>query len=76
MTLAEMKCGQAAVIRKIDGGSGMTRRLEVMGIIPGTHVEKVSDQLMHGPVTVRVGQTQISLGYGIARRILVEMDQA
>jgi Fe2+ transport system protein FeoA len=29
---------------------------------------------MRGPVTIRVGQTQMAIGFGMARRILVEVD--
>jgi len=76
MNLTELKHGQTAVIKEIQGGGGMVQKLDVMGIIPSARIEKVSDQFMHGPVTVRVGQTQVSIGYSMAQRIIVETDEA
>jgi ferrous iron transport protein A len=52
----------------------LVRRLNSMGVRPGLRITKVSSMFMRGPVTVRVGQTQLALGFGMARRILVELD--
>jgi len=52
----------------------LVRRLNAMGIRPGGRITKVSSMFMRGPVTVRVGQTQLALGFGMARRILVKLD--
>jgi len=49
-------------------------RLNALGIRPGRRITKVSSMFMRGPVTVRMGQTQIAIGFGMANRILVEVD--
>jgi ferrous iron transport protein A len=44
-----------------------------MGILPGSHLEVVFNRGT-GPIIVRVGNAEISLGRGIARKILVKVE--
>lgn len=69
-----MEPGQSGTVVQVEGGRGFSRRLSAMGLRSGSRVTKVGSMFMRGPVTVRVGQTQIALGFGMARRILVELD--
>jgi ferrous iron transport protein A len=39
----------------------------------GKKVTKVSAQLMRGPVTVRIDNSQVAIGFGMAKKILVEI---
>lgn len=55
-------------------GPGFGRRLEALGIRPGKKVTKVSSMFFRGPVTLRVDNTQVAIGFGMANRILVEVD--
>jgi ferrous iron transport protein A len=70
-----MGTGQAGVVAEIRGGMGMTRRLDAMGIRPGARVVKTSGPFLRGPVTVRVGNAQLALGFGMAGRVFVETEQ-
>jgi len=72
-TVAQMRTGDRGRIIEIAGGYGLTRRLEAMGIRPGKKITKVSSMLMRGPVTVQVDSVQVAIGFGMARRILVEL---
>jgi ferrous iron transport protein A len=72
-TVAQMRTGDRGRIIEIAGGYGLTRRLEAMGIRPGKKITKVSSMLMRGPVTVQVDGVQVAIGFGMARRILVEL---
>ncbi len=74
ITLAKMKQGETGTIVEIAGGHGLTNRLEPMGIREGGKVKKVSGQLMRGPITLMVGSTHTAIGYGMAQKILVEVD--
>jgi ferrous iron transport protein A len=69
--VTELKPGQTATIAGIQGGMGMVRRLSSLGIFEGRSITKVSGQWMRGPVIVRTGSTDVAVGYGMARRILV-----
>ena len=70
----KMSTGQSGTVVQIMGGPGLVRRLEALGILPGRKITKVSSMFFRGPVTVRTGHTQIALGFGMSRRIIVEVD--
>ncbi|MGB3477679.1 MAG: FeoA family protein [bacterium] len=71
--LSQMVAGQTGRIISFNGGRGLVQRLESMGIRLGVQITKVSGQLMRGPVVVRLGNTQVAIGFGMARKILVEV---
>ncbi|MEM2024728.1 MAG: ferrous iron transport protein A [Desulfurococcaceae archaeon] len=68
-----VKEGRRAVIRGFNGECGWTRRLQCMGITPGTEVEVLLNR-KRGPLVLRVKNgTEISIGRGLARKIAVEV---
>jgi ferrous iron transport protein A len=67
-----MNRGERGVVYKILGGHGVTRRLEALGVRPGVLITKVSSQFMRGPITIQLGNTQIALGFGIAKKVIVK----
>ncbi len=73
--LTQLEEGQSGVVVDIHGGHGLIRRLESLGIRVGKNVTKVSSQLMRGPVTVRIDNSQVALGFGMARKILVQIEE-
>lgn len=70
--LTRMRKGERGKIVDIQGGWGLLRKMETLGIKRGTEIVKVSSQLMRGPITIRVGNTQVAIGFGMARKIMVE----
>ncbi len=70
--LAALPVGTRAVVTELRGGRGMRRKLDAMGVRPGKVVQKLSSQLMAGPVTVLIDGRQVAMGRGIARRIRVK----
>jgi len=52
----------------------MARKLEALGIRTGKEITKISEQLMRGPVLLQQNQTQAALGFGMASRVLVEVN--
>lgn len=54
----------------------MISRLNALGIRPGQRITKVSSTLMQGPVTIRVGNAQVAIGFGMASKIIVEPIEA
>lgn len=70
--LTRMRQGERGRVIDIQGGQGLLRKMETLGIKQGTEIVKVSSQLMRGPITIRVGNTQVAIGFGMARRIMVE----
>jgi ferrous iron transport protein A len=76
ITLARLRSGQSGRVVEVQGGHGLVNRLNAMGIRPGKRITKVSSMFLRGPVTIQVGQTQVAIGYGMARKILVAPDGA
>jgi ferrous iron transport protein A len=74
-TLAELKSEENAIVLKIHGGQGLLNRLGALGIIPGKRIRKVSSASMRGPVTIQVNRTQVALGFGMAGKIIVDVDR-
>ena len=72
VTLNQMLAGQSGKVFEVQGGPGFIRRLSAMGIRPGQRITKVSSMFMRGPVTIQAGNSQVAIGYGMARRIIVE----
>ena len=73
--LTQLQGGESGVMVDIQGGYGLTRRLESLGIRVSKKVTKVSSQLMRGPVTVRIDNSEVAIGFGMARKILVEIEK-
>jgi ferrous iron transport protein A len=74
-TLAEMRTGQTGTVVGVMGGHGLIRRLDALGIRPGRKVTKLSSTLFRGPIILRVNSTQVAVGFGMARKIIVEVDK-
>jgi ferrous iron transport protein A len=72
--LTEVKPGESHKVIRIIGGYGMIRKLHLMGIKEGKVVKKVSFQPMRGPVVIEIGGSQVAVGYGMASRIMVEVE--
>ena len=76
VTLTQMYSGQSGIVVQVQGGHGMVNRLADLGIRPGKRVTKVSSMIMGGPVTVAVDRAQIAIGFGMAKRILVGLEES
>jgi len=74
VTLRQMQSRQSGRVVQIQGGHGLVNRLSALGIRPGKRITKVSAMLMRGPVTIQSGNTQVAVGFGMANRIIVELD--
>lgn len=72
--LTHMRAGQRGTVLHIRGGHGIHARLEALGVRPGVEITKVSAQIMRGPVIVRIGNTQVAMGFGMARHIIVAVE--
>jgi ferrous iron transport protein A len=70
--ITKMKQGESATVVEIRGGRGLLQKLDSLGIMPGSKIVKLSAQIMRGPINIRVGNSRIAIGYGIARKIIVE----
>jgi ferrous iron transport protein A len=73
--LTQLKEGESGIVVEIEGGFGLIRRLESLGLRVGKKVTKVSSQLMQGPVTIRIDNFQIAIGFGMAKKVLLRVEK-
>ncbi len=73
MLLSQLTVNQRARIINLNGGFGFQRRLRVMGIREGQIIKVVSRQPLRGPFTIAIGGSHITIGRGMANKIVVEV---
>ena len=74
--LNNLRSGESGRISQINGGHGIIDRLAALNVRPGTRIIKLNAGFMQGPVTIEVNRTQIAIGFGMAARILVEVEDS
>jgi len=70
--LAHLRTGKKAKIVSINGGGNFLRKMCVMGLREGQTIEVVSRQPFMGPMTISFGNCKITIGRGMAHKIIVE----
>ena len=73
--VTQLKAGERGKIIEIRGGYNLLKKLGLLGIRVGVNVIKISSQIMRGPITLRVGNSRIAIGYGMAKKILVRVEK-
>jgi ferrous iron transport protein A len=73
IALTDMPSGQKGTIAVIDGGHGMIQKLDTLGLHPGIEITKISRQWIKGPVIIRSGHTEIAIGFGMAKKIMMDV---
>ena len=72
ISLIDLPANKMAKITSVGGGYGLQRKLQTLGIREGQEIKVVSKQPFRGPLTIKICGCQMTLGRGMARRILVE----
>lgn len=85
LPLTQLKNGESGVIISIDKSRrlrlghhhrwGFRKRLEDLGLTPGTLVRVVKSAPFNGPVELQVRGSRLALGRGMAERILVSVER-
>jgi Fe2+ transport system protein FeoA len=68
--LSDVKSGCATAIVFIHGGSGAQHRLAELGLLPGEKIKMIQNSGA-GPVTICVKGSKLSIGHGLAQKIIV-----
>jgi len=71
-TLAEMNQGDSAVVCKLVSSGGMRRRLQDIGLIPGTKVKCIQKSPLGDPVAFLIRGSVIALRYEDSSGIIVK----
>lgn len=68
--LAEVAAGKRIRMVEAEAGRGLQARLASMGLLPGVELKMIRNPF-RGPLIVSVKGTQLMLGRGVARKIMV-----
>ncbi len=68
--LTDSLSGSNVRINKISGGERLRDKLLSMGLLPGKDIEILSVR-KNGPVIVKINDTRIVIGHGMASKILI-----
>lgn len=68
--LSIVKDGEEVVVKNVEGGRNINRRLRELGIGIGSRIRVV--QNTGGPVIIEVDDSRMGLGRGVASKIIVE----
>jgi DtxR family transcriptional regulator, Mn-dependent transcriptional regulator len=72
--LSSLKPGQTGVIRTCEGGRGRQGRCLSLGFTPGSSV-KMLENFSHGPVLVKLHDTEVALGREMAENVMVTREE-
>jgi len=62
--------GRKGIVGKIVGGRSVCKRLNELGLVPGTEVEMVN-KIANGPVMIRVKGSKLAIGRGLASKVYI-----
>ena len=66
--LLMLHVGRKGVVGKIVGGRSVCKRLNELGLVPGSEVEMVN-RISNGPVMIRVKGSKLAIGRGLASKV-------
>jgi len=68
--LADIRPGKQVQLVDIDAGRNLNSRLLALGLIRGTHINVITNQ-GQGPLLIGLGESRMTIGRGMARKIMV-----
>jgi ferrous iron transport protein A len=71
--LTQLAPGETGLIIEIQAGHGLCRKVQSLGIRPGKRITKVSSHFWRGPQTIEIDNLQVAIGFGMARKIFIEV---
>lgn len=74
LPLTMLESGDKAIIKEVRGGRGFINKMNALGITPGKEITKLSAMIFQGPVIIKIGESQLALGYGMANKIFVRKE--
>ncbi|MBN2796668.1 MAG: ferrous iron transport protein A [Clostridia bacterium] len=72
MSLLAVNSGQSVILKDIDWGKKLKKKLQDMGMTPGVRINMIQKPAF-GPCVVEVRGTRLALGRGIVSKIFVDL---
>ncbi len=73
--LTQMRTGETGLVIEIQGGYGLIRKVQSMGLRPGKKITKISSHFWRGPQIIKVDNIEVAIGFGMAKRIFVQVER-
>lgn len=73
--LTQMRPGEYGIVQGLCGRCDFEKRLQGMGIRPGKKIKKISSHFWRGPQTIEVGNARFGVGFGMAKKILIQVER-
>jgi ferrous iron transport protein A len=73
--LTQIRQGKDVKVVDIKDGNRFREKVDSMGLRIGVRVKKLSGQVLNGPITIKIGNTKVAIGHGMAKKILVIGEQ-
>lgn len=71
--LTQLTLNEIGRVYDIQGGYGFQRKLNTMGIRKDQGIKIMSKQPFRGPITIKVCGCMMTIGQGMAQKIIVEV---
>jgi len=72
ITLINLKSGEKAIIKRLEGGDTFRKKLASLNIRVGKIIRKITEQPFDGPVVIEIDNTEATIGMNMAKKIIVE----
>ena len=72
ITLINLKSGEKAIIKRLEGGDAFREKLASLNIRVGKLIGKITEQPFHGPIVIEIDNTEATIGMNMAKNIIVE----
>ncbi len=72
--LSRLRPGEQGRVVGVKGGRRSSKRIQDMGLTPGTVVKVVNAAPFNGPVELEIRGTKLALGRGLASHVIVELE--
>jgi ferrous iron transport protein A len=69
--LAMARAQQPLQCVAVRAGRGVWRHLAAMGLVPGAVITVLNSRGPGSPLMIRIGDTRLALGWGMAQRVMV-----
>ena len=71
ITLINLKSGEKAIIKRLEGGETFQKKLASLNIRVGKTIRKITEQPFDGPVVIGIDNTEATIGMNMAKKIFV-----
>nr|WP_303715981.1 FeoA family protein [Methanoculleus marisnigri] len=72
-TLLDLEPGMRGTLTRFAGNPGFVRKLRTIGIREGKTLTVVARHPLGGPVVIEVDGREVTLGRGMARKVIVDV---